>query len=127
MLFRLLDIASVVPIYKNSGERNDPINYRPNSLLPLFAKIFESLINHILIRHLTNKLLSYRQYGFKQSRITADILTVISEHTKKYEAQDKAGEARAVALDISKAFDRVWHDGLLIKSNHIVLLDIYLT
>ena len=59
------------------------------------------------------ELLTDKQYGFRQARSTADILTVISERI--YCSLDKAGEGRAVALDISKAFDRVWHDGLLRK------------
>ena len=104
----------MVPVYKSSGNRTDPQNDRPISLLPIFAKIFESLINLAIVRHLVNaKLLSDRQYGFRQARSTADILTVVSE--RMYHTLDKAGEARAVALDISKAFDKVWHKGLLLK------------
>ena len=43
---------SVVPAYKNNGERSDPGNYRPISLLPIVSKVFESLINDRLIKHL---------------------------------------------------------------------------
>ena len=71
-------------------------------------------INQALVQHLTvAKLLTDKQYGFRQARSTADILTVVSERI--YRSLDKTGEGRAVALDISKAFDRVWHDGLLRK------------
>ena len=45
--------------------------------------------------------------------LTADLLTVISERI--YQALNISGEARAVALDISKAFDKIWHVGLLRK------------
>ena len=45
---------------------------------------------------------------------TADILTVVSDRIAR--AFNRSGSTRAVALDISKAFDRVWHAGLLHKT-----------
>ena len=53
------------------------------------------------------------QYGFRSSRSTADLLTVASDRIAR--AFNRSGATRAVALDISKAFDRVWHAGLLYK------------
>ena len=44
---------------------------------------------------------------------TADLLTVVSDRIAS--AFNRSGATRAVALDISKAFDRVWHAGLLHK------------
>lgn len=107
-------LASVVPVFKNNGERSDPRNYRPVSLLSTVSKIFESLINGKLVSYLEKTgLFVDAQYGFRSSRSTADLLTVISERV--YRVLDKSREARAVALDISKAFDKVWHAGLLHK------------
>ena len=54
------------------------------------------------------------QYGFRSSRSTADLLTV--EFVRIAGAFNRSEATRAVALDISKAFDRVWHAGLLHKS-----------
>ena len=106
--------ASVVPVYKNSGERSDPRNYRPISLLPVISKVFESIINVAMVRLLDSSgLFSDFQYGFRSSRSTADILTVISE--RFYRTLNSCGEARTIALDISKAFDKVWHAGLIQK------------
>ena len=56
-------------------------------------------------------LFSDLQYGFRSSRSTADPLTVVSDRIAR--AFNKSGTTLAVALDISKAFDRVWHAGLL--------------
>ena len=53
------------------------------------------------------------QYGFRSSQSTADLLTVVSDRIAR--AFNRSGATRAVALDISKAFDRVWHAGLLHK------------
>ena len=56
-------------------------------------------------------LFSDFQYGFRSSRSTADLLTVVSDRNAR--AFNKSRATRTVALDISKAFDRVWHAGLL--------------
>ena len=53
------------------------------------------------------------QYSFKFSRSTADLLTVVSDRIAR--AFNRSGATRALALDISKAFDRVWPAGLLQK------------
>ena len=45
--------------------------------------------------------------------ITGDQLSLITDHFNG--ALDRRGEARVVALDVSKAFDKVWHIGLLHK------------
>ena len=106
--------SSVVPAYKNDGERSDPGNYRPISLLPVISKMFESFVNDRITKHLERTgLFSDLQYGFRAFRSTADLLTVLSERI--YNSLDVGGETRAIALDISKAFDKVWHAGLLHK------------
>ena len=53
------------------------------------------------------------QYGFRSSRSTAYLLTVVSDRIAR--AFNTSGATRAVALDISKAFDRVWYAGILYK------------
>ena len=52
----------------------------------------------------------YFQYGFRLSLSTADLLTVVSDRIAR--AFNRSGATRAVTLDISKAFDRLWHAGL---------------
>ena len=58
-------------------------------------------------------LFTYFQYGFKSSRSTADLLTVVSARNAR--VFNKSEAIRAVTLDISKASDRVWQAGLLHK------------
>ena len=71
-------------------------------------------MNNRIVDHLEKcGLLSDFHYGFRSSRSTADLLTVVSDRIAR--ACNRSGANRAVALDISKAFDRVWHAGLLHK------------
>ena len=65
------------------------------------------------LSYILAKLFKDFQYGFRSSRSTADLLTVVSDRIAR--AFNRSGATRAVALDISKAFDRVWHAGLLHK------------
>ena len=51
------------------------------------------------------------QYGFRSSGSTADLLTVVSDRITR--AFNRSGFTQAVALNISKAFVRVWHVGFL--------------
>ena len=53
------------------------------------------------------------QYGFRSCRSTPDLLTIVSGTIAGTFNRSRA--TRAVTLDISKAFDRVWHAGLLHK------------
>ena len=53
------------------------------------------------------------QYGFGSSQLIADLLTVVSDRIARI--FNRSGVTRALTLDISKAFDRVWHAGLLRK------------
>ena len=50
-------------------------------------------------------------YGFRSSRSTADLPTVVSDRIAR--VLNRSGATQAVVFDISKAFDRVWHAGLL--------------
>ena len=80
----------------------------------LVSKVFEKLVNNRIVDHLEKcGLFSDFQYGFRSSRSTADLLTVVSDRIAR--AFNRSGATRAVAPDISKAFDRVWHVGLLHK------------
>ena len=90
--------------------------YRLVSLLSLANKVFEKLVNKKIADDLEIcGLLSDFQYGLRCSRSTADLLTVVSVGTAK--AFNRSGATRAVTLDMSKAFNRVWHAGLLTNLN----------
>ena len=105
-------VSSVVPVFKNVGERSTAKNYRPVSLPSAVIKVFEKLVNKRIVAHLEKcGLFSDFRYGFRSSRSTADLLTVVSERIAR--AFNSCGATRAVALNISKPFDRVWHAGLL--------------
>ena len=90
------------------------MSYRPLSLLSEVCEVFEKLVNNRIIDHLEKcGLFSDLHYGFRSSRSTADLLTVVSDRIAR--AFNRSGATQAVALDISKAFDRVWYAGLLHK------------
>ena len=92
------------------GKRCTVKNYRLVSLLSLASKVLEKFVNNRLVYHLQKcGLLSDFQCGFRSSRSTADLLTVVSDRTAL--VFNRYGATRAVALDIHKAFNRVWHTG----------------
>ena len=102
------------PVFKNAGERSAAESDRPVSLFSVGSKVIEKHVNNKLVDHLEKcGLFSDFQYGFWSSRSTADLLTVVSDIIAK--AFNRSGTTRAVALDKSKAFNRVWHVCLLQK------------
>ena len=107
-------VSSVVPVFKNVRERSTAKNYRPVRLLSVVSKVFEKLVNNRIFDHLDKCVFfSDFQYGFRSSRSTANLLTVVSDRIAR--AFNKSGATGAVALDISKAFDKIWHAVLLHK------------
>ena len=111
--------GNIVPVHKKES-KNSIKNYRPISLLPIFSKIFERLIYNSLFQHLReNNLLVKSQSGFLPGDSCISQLLSITHEI--YQSLDCNIETRGIFLDISKAFDRVWHKGLLfkLKSNGI--------
>ena len=77
-------VSSVVPVFKNVGERSTAKNYHPVSLLPVVSKVFEKLVNNRIVDHQEKcGLFSGFQYGFRSFRSTADLLTAISDRTAR--------------------------------------------
>ena len=95
-------VSSVVPVFKNVGERSTAKNYHPVSLLSVVTKVFEKLVNNRIVVHLEKcGLFCDFQYGFRSSRSTADLLTVVTDKIAR--AFNRSEATQAVALDISKA------------------------
>ena len=105
--------ANVLPLHKK-GLKSDISNYRPISILSCVSKMFERIVFKYIYNHLrANFVLSNFQSGFLPGRsTTTQLLEVFNCFSK---AIDSNKEVRVVFLDISKAFDKVWHKGLLHK------------
>ena len=73
--------ARVTPLYKNSGKRNDPTNYRPISVTPVVAKVFERVVYDQLYHYLTeNRILSRYQSGFRSLHSTCILIRPVREN-----------------------------------------------
>ena len=113
--------ANVVPIHKK-GDKQTLKNYRPVSLLPICGKIFERLIYNEMFGFFLDKgLISANQSGFKPGDSCINQLLSIMRNI--YKSFDDGYEVRGVFLDISKAFYKIWHDGLIFKIQENGLLD----
>ena len=76
----------------------------------MVSKVFEKLVNKRIVDHLEKRgLFSDFEYGFRSSRSTVDLLTVGSDRIAR--AFNRSEATQAVALDISKAFGRIWCSG----------------
>ena len=105
--------ANVQPIHKKSN-RQIKSNYKPISLLPICGKILENIVFDQVYAFLNkNNLLSKNQSGFRPGDST--IYQLLSITSTIYDAFENYDETRAVFLDISKAFDKVWHEGVIFK------------
>ena len=91
-------------------------NYRPVSLLPIFGKFFERLIFNSLFKYIDeNELLYSNQSGFRPFNSNVNQLLSINHDFFSNFDWDPPKDIRAVFLDISKAFDKIWLPGLIFK------------
>jgi len=109
--------ANVIPLFKK-GDDSLMNNYRPVSLLPSVSKILERIVlKNVYNFMLDNNVISPHQSGFQPGDSTTNQLAFLY-HTF-CQALDAKKDVRVVFCDISKAFDRVWHEGLLYKLEKI--------
>jgi hypothetical protein len=124
-------VAQIILLLKPGKPPNVPTSYRPISHLPTLSKVFEKLLHHRLFPIVENQLiLPDHQFGFCQR-----LSTIQQAHqivNKIHEAIETKQFCSAAFLDISQAFDKVWHTGLLYKLrqslplNYFSLLKSYL-
>lgn len=106
--------ATMIPILKRGKNKSKAQSYRPISLTSCVCKTLERIINQRLQLYLeTESVIVPEQAGFRQYRSTEDQTTHLSQVIEDAFQAQKA--VLAVFIDLQKAFDKVWKDGLLVK------------
>ena len=109
---KLMKIVKVIPIHKG-GSTQDVNNYRPISLLSIFDKIIEKVMQKHLFAFLEyHNILFQNRFGFRRNNSTVYALVQITEIIKASIDQGKYG--CGIFIDLRKAFDTVNH-GILLK------------
>ena len=111
--------SNIVLVHKK-GDKHMINNYSPVSLLPVCGKILERLVFNSIFDFLdNNSLLSANKSGFRPSdSCESQLLSIYHEIYASFDCYPTL-EVRGVFLDISKAFDRVWLEGLIYKIKSI--------
>ena len=106
-------LANVLPLFKG-GNQHEVDNYRPVSLLSCLSKVMERAIFKYVFNFFRENLqISIHQSGFIPGDSTINQLVYLYHYFAN--ALDKNKDVHIVFCDISKAFDKVWHEGLLYK------------
>jgi Reverse transcriptase (RNA-dependent DNA polymerase) len=107
-------VGKIIAIPKPGKDPAIPTNYRPISLLSNIGKLFERLILTRLEEHEQEKnIVIPQQFGFRSEHSTVhQILRITEESSLGFNVNKSTG---LVLLDLEKAFDSVWHDGLIHK------------
>lgn len=106
--------ADVIMLQKPRQPSNFPQSYRPISLLSTLGKTAEGIILTRLKAEVEEKnVLPAEQFGFRERHATVhQALRIVEQVSEGFNRRESTG---AVFLDVSKAFDRVWHQGLVYK------------
>ena len=104
--------ARVTPVYKGKGDKSDPNNYRPISVVPTLAKILEKQVKIQIMNYLSsNRLLSPSQSAYFPKHSTETALHNFMNYCLSN--VDKQNINLVCALDLSKGFDTLNHHVLL--------------
>ena len=99
--------------------RSDPSNYRPVSLLHPIGKVFDaiqcnSLLSFLQENDIINNI-SKHQFGFLPERPRSTTMQLVFIVEQWLRGMETGHMTTAVFMDFRKAFDKVWHRGLLYK------------
>ena len=105
----------ILPPFKGNGAKaNDKDNYRGITLFPTLCKIYEMVLLIMLEKHAVDEgLFSDMQFGFKEGAGCTEASFTILETINHM--LERGSKVFGCFLDVQKAFDTVWIDGLLYK------------
>ena len=112
-----LTMGLTISLYKGKKSKNNPANYRPITLLTSVFKILEGVtarIKKILER---DHIVHDEQAGYQKNRSTIENLFIIDQCLRISRKTNR--KIFVTFMDISKAFDRAWRDGILAKLSEI--------
>ena len=113
VLPNIFKTAKVVPLFKK-GEKKDPANYPPISLLSSLSKVFEKILQNRMLRFTEkNNLFCPIQYGFRINMYCVDTIVAITEFIRT--EIDEKTQGHACFIDLQKTFDTLDHDIILKK------------
>lgn len=112
-------VAQIILILKPGKDATETASYRPISLLPVLSKVFERIFVAKLKPLLEEKqIIPNHQFGFRQNHSTVE---QVHRLVKKIRGDlEHKRYCSAAFLDISQAFDKVWHAGLIYKIKTIL-------
>lgn len=117
-------IAKIILIAKPGKAPELVTSYRPISLLPTLSKVCEKIILKRLNKVLTTKnIIPEHQFGFRVNHSTIEQINRVT--TKIRNTFEKNEYCNAIFLDVAQAFDKVWHEGLLLKLRRILPKNLY--
>ena len=103
----------IISIHKK-GDKNDPSNYRGITISSSLGKIFNSILNSRLCSFLdSNSIIHPEQIGFRKKHRASDHMFILKNLIANYKKNKKC--LFITFIDFQKAFDTVWHTGLLYK------------
>lgn len=105
-------VAKVIMIPKPGKDHSDPGNYRPISLLNSTSKIAEKITLSDVQRHIRqHNIIRNEQFGFRESHSTIQQVVRVVDTIIKNTNNNKC--TAMLLIDLAKAFDKVWHTGLI--------------
>jgi hypothetical protein len=108
-------LLNVIPVHK-SGNKCDPLNYRPISITSAVCKALEKIISGCILEFLriTNQI-DDNQHGFLPRRSCNTMHASIINEWQKHLDTHSGGHIHVLSLDWEKAFDRIPHARLILK------------
>lgn len=107
-------VGQIILIPKAGKPPEEVTSYRPISLLPILSKLFEKLFLKRLKPEVDKlKIIPEHQFGFREQHATIEQVHRVVEVINN--AFERKKYCSAAFLDVTQAFDKVWHQGLLYK------------